>query len=231
MAKGADKATPAVPTAKAAKQDALARVAETPVAPVPAPATVSDMGWKGPKPGEISANDWVYAKDNSVASSGGLGTVPTAKVNEVTSKGTKQLVDYVEANPKSGIARHFTGVVSIGGSPSDAANATYRYIFKPLEDADISRKYTGKVANALHITPLDTARSFSLSGLPKPNIELGKRSFQIAALEAEAAVPGIISKHLKELEDVPGAIETYLGLLPGWGQSLDELVAAARSLA
>ena len=141
---------------------------------------VDDWGWKGGKPGEVTGSEaWnTSSKTKQI------------KFLKQIKEAFPDLVPYDPDNKllQPSIKRHLARTI---------ANP-----FRRMEQADLSRDYTGKLYKAL-------------------------QRGEYGDVDPEEAFRA--AKTLRTLED-PDQSETFLALLPDWSGSLDELADAARKL-
>jgi hypothetical protein len=188
----AKKAAPAV--AKAAKKVAT---------------SVDDWGWKGGKPGEVSATEALARPEGYSTLARKAQSVEERKaVDAPLNKAKRQLEKYSKKNPESPIAKEYTDMKS-RVSRTAATRTTLRYHFLPLEQADMPRKWTGKVANTLQ----------SMSP---------ERKVYVFGTYSTDNVASAVSKAMRPLTNEQR--DTFVKLLPDWEGSLDDLVTAAKNL-
>jgi hypothetical protein len=222
MAKGADKAVPAVPTAKVAKQQAISRVAETPVAP----ATIDDWGWKGGKPGEISGD--VMYRDLTTTRPGSYDFH-----DQVDYLNNEVLDSFARKYPNTDYAAYQKMATKGNAVPNPDRLIDLVTGFKVAQEAGIPRAWTGKVMGALdsktrEFWSADDIRDLSSVLKPLSNAD---REAVVASIPTWTRSIPELGTFIKQLSTLSASQQdTARSLLPEWYGTIDELINAAKTL-
>jgi hypothetical protein len=179
--------------------------------PAPAP-KVSDWGWKGGKPDEITgtmlATSDLYGPDRRL----------------YRSQMQRQLIDLVERKPDSGLAQNYSRLRS--HIPSEA-EMNVANDFQRLEKAGVPREWTGKVLSAIY----DIGSSERSS--PVNMLMLGVSNPKLFGVGKGATG---IPKIAQSISDIMRPMtndqrSAFLSLMPRWPGNLDELGPFAGAVA
>lgn len=156
-----------------------------------------DWGWKGGKPGEVTAGSLKYDYPDLIA----LG-------KQLSQNPEKPLAKIAMSETVEGGVKRPRQEWEIGASVIDE--------LKALEEADVPREWTGKVAAAAYnmLKGRDNQRAMRLLENP--------RDFY-----AYKQLPERLSRAMRPMTN--DQRETFLALLPEWTESLDDLVNAVKT--
>lgn len=184
---------------------------------------VDDWGWKGGKEGEMSGRQYLSALQNNRRLIGTrYASGPDSVLEkEALERGRKQLLSAAEKNKELG--RIFTTVVEKEKALApkwktledvqDEVALRLNSVLASLEDANVPRSYTGKLAAGWWNAGANAAK-----WLPSSD-------FQNYGAKA---IPGKLSELLSGMTN--DQRETFLAMLPEWTDSLDELAEMARTV-
>jgi hypothetical protein len=169
-----------------------------------------DWGWKGGKPGEVTAGSIQYDYEDLhklgtqiLKSKGTLGKV----ARELQTKGT-------------------------GVKDPRQIGAHYRFALAALEDADVPREWTGKIAAVAR----DLLGNFGGAEQRRQanallNLRLDSRNRPLPHQLADSISDGMRSLYVKGDPNLTKERrETFLALLPEWSESLKDLARLARNI-
>jgi hypothetical protein len=156
-----------------------------------------DWGWKGGRPGEVTAGSLKYDYPDLIA----LG-------KQLSQNPEKPLAKIAMSETVEGGVKRPRQEWEIGASVIDE--------LKALEEADVPREWTGKVAAAAYnmLKGRDNQRAMRLLENP--------RDFY-----AYKQLPERLSRAMRPMTN--DQRETFLALLPEWTESLDDLVNAVKT--
>lgn len=171
-------------------------------------AKVSDWGWKGGKPGEVTGDMYVQAQKALDLAPKGKTREAKKVLRDIDAKFAKQL-------GYGNMERLFPPGRSANSAAGDRFNIARE--FSDMQRADIPREWTGKISKALQrrSSVTDTAM------LPYASYPTATRY---------ASLPGYksISEAMREMNN--DQRETFLALWPAWEGSLAELAQTAKQL-
>lgn len=178
----------------------------------PASKKISDWGWRGGKPGELTGkrfNTLVNKADKRAEKE--AMKITGAKTREIIDENPEMFSVYDDlfesyVQPLRDQARkQFAGTKFASTYPDETMRE-----FATLENANIPREYTGKLLPGLHaylrnVNPMMSLRPYLTDKLSQS-----------------------VSKLMKDL--TPEQRDTFMSLLPEWNGHLDELAEAAKLL-